>query len=193
MKLQATTMAALVFLSGAASSAAASQSIDLALSNDTALLRYTMPVSYSSAGRTDADFGLLYTEANDMMMMAGIAMSGEAGSQAPGLYGGVGFRAYGVSLDSGNDVGSVTLGGLLRYVPPTLNRVGLVGQLNYGPDITTFGDAQRFWDFNARVEYEVLPAATVYLGYRNVETRLELNDLDVTLDKGAHVGLKMSF
>jgi len=190
MKLQVTTMAALVCLSSAA---AASQSLDLGLSDDTALLRYTMPISYSSAGRTDADFGLLYTEANDVMMMAGIAMSGEAGSQAPGLYGGVGFRVYGVSMDNGADVGSITLGGMLRYVPPTLNRVGLVAQLNYGPDVTTSGDADRFWDFNARIEFEVLPAAAVYIGYRDVEARLESSGLEVELDKGAHVGLRMSF
>ena len=191
MKLQAITMAALLSVSGVAVSA--QRQIDLSLSNDTALLRYTMPISYSSAGRTDADFGLLYTEANDLLAMAGIAMIGEAGSQAPGLDGGVGFRLYGASLDNGADIGSVTIGGTLKYVPPTMNRVGFVGTLDYGPDITTFGDAKRFMAFNARVEYQVLPAATIYLGYRNVETRLERNNVDVTLDEGGHIGLKMSF
>lgn len=189
MKLQATIAALLCVSSGVA---AAAQSIDLSLSNDTALLRYSMPVSYNPSGRTDADFGLLYTEANDMMAMAGITMSGEAGSQAPGLDGGVGFRAYGVSMN-GADIGSVTIGGMLRYVPPALNRVGLVAALNYSPDITTFGDAKRFMDFNARVEFELLPAATIYLGYRDVEARIKSGNFDVTLDQGAHVGLKMSF
>lgn len=189
MKLQATTMAALLCVSGAAVSA---QQIDLSLSNDTAMLRYIKPISYSAAGRTDADFGLLHTKSKDQLMMAGIAMIGEAGSQAPGLDGGVGFRAYGVSMDNAN-VGAVTVGGMLRYVPPTLNRVGLVAALNYAPHVTTFGDATRFWDFNVRAEYEVLPAASVYVGYRDVGTRLEPNNVDVDLDQGAHIGLKMSF
>jgi len=190
MKLQATIAAILCVSSGVA---VAAQSIDLSLSSDTAQLRYTMPLSYNSSGSTDADLGLLYTEADDVMVMAGIAMNGEAGSQVPGLYGGVGFRAYGVSLDNGADIGAVTIGGLLRYVPPSFNRIGLVAALNYAPDITTFGDANRFWDFTARVEYEVLPAATVYLGYREVGTRLDVTNKDVDLDQGAHLGLKMSF
>lgn len=191
MKLQATIAAILCVSSGVAVSA---QSIDLSLSNDTALLRYSMPISYSGSGRTDADFGLLYTEANDLMGMAGITMSGEAGSQVPGLDGGVGFRAYGVSIDRNNaDIGAVTIGGMLKYVPPGLNRVGLVGALNYSPNITTFGDAKSFWDFTARVEYEVLPAASVYLGYREVGVRMEISDRDIKLDQGAHIGLKMSF
>lgn len=191
MKLQATIAAILCVSSGVAVSA---QSIDLSLSNDTALLRYSMPISYSGSGRTDADFGLLYTEANDLMGMAGITMSGEAGSQVPGLDGGVGFRAYGVSIDRNNaDIGAVTIGGMLKYVPPGLNRVGLVGALNYAPNITTFGDAKSFWDFTARVEYEVLPAASVYLGYREVGARMEISDRDIKLDQGAHIGLKMSF
>lgn len=190
MKLQAMTLAALMSVSGVA---AAQQQIDLSLSSDTALLRYSMPLSYNPSGRTDADFGLLYTEANDVMVMAGIMMSGEAGSQVPGLYGGVGFRAYGVSLDNGADIGAVTLGGQLRYVLPAMNRVGLVGAINYAPDITTGGDANRFWDYTVRVEYEVLPAAVVYLGYREVGTRLNITHRDVDLDQGGHVGLKMSF
>ena len=68
----------------------------------------------------------------------------------------------------------------------------LKAQINFGPDITTFGDAERFWDFNTRAEYEVLPEAAVYLGYRKVETRLE-RKVDVDLDKGWHIGLRMTF
>ncbi len=189
-KFQTTTMAAFLCVSSMAVSA---QEIDLSLSKDTALLSYTMPINYSAAGRTDADFGLLYTEDNDMLVMAGIAMSGEAGSQVPGLDGGVGFKFYGVSMDNGADIGAVALGGMLKYELPGLNRVSLVGALNYAPNITTFGDADRLWDFNARVEFEVLPAAIVYLGYRDVGARMDINKLDIDLDKGAHIGLKMAF
>lgn len=190
VKLQMTAVAAVMCVSSMAASA---QQIDLSMSNDTALLSYTMPISYSPAGRTDADFGVLYTEDNDLMIMAGIAMSGEAGSQVPGLDGGVGFKFYGLSMDNGADIGAVTIGGMLRYVLPGLNRVGLVGSLNYAPNITTVGDADRLWDFNARVEFEVLPAAIVYLGYRDVGARMEINKFDIDMDKGAHIGLKMSF
>ncbi len=189
MKLQASAAALMLCVS---SSIALAEEVDLSLSNDTVLAKYIMPISYSGYGRTDAEFGVMYTESDDFMMSAGLSMMGEVGSHAPGLQGGVSIKGYGVSLDSGDDVGAVALGGSVWFVPPAMSRIGLVANLNFAPDITTFGDAKRFWDFNARGEYEVLPEAAVYLGYRKVRTRLERN-VDVDLDKGWHIGLRMSF
>lgn len=188
MRLRA-SIAVLVML---VSAEAGARELDLSLSNDTALLRYAQPISYNAYGHTDVDLGFMYTESDDVMVQGGIEMMGEAGSHAPGLHFGVGVKAYGVSLDSGDDVGSITLGAKAWYVPPQLNRLGLVTQLYFGPDVTTFGDADRFYDFSARAEYEVLPAAAVYVGYRNVRARLE-NNVDVDLDKGWHLGVRMSF
>lgn len=188
MKLRA-SVAALLMLAGAEAGA---RELDLSLSNDTALVRYATPISYSGYGQTDAEVGFMYTESDDVMIVGGIEMMGEAGSHAPGLHFGVGVKGYGVSLDSGADVGSITLGAKGWYVPPQFNRMGLVAQLYFGPDVTTFGDAERFWDFSSRAEYEVLPEAAVYVGYRKVRTRLE-NNVDVDLDKGWHIGLRMSF
>ena len=192
MKLRATVAALLCVFAFEANA----REIDLSLSNDTALIRYATPISYSGAGKTDVDFGLMYTESDDVMILGGIEMMGEAGSHAPGLHFGVGIKGYGVSLDSGDDIGSITLGAKGWYVPPQINRLGLVAQLYFGPDITTFGDAEKFWDFSGRVEYEVLPEAAVYVGYRNVRARLEKNvsgNKDVDLDKGWHIGVRMSF
>lgn len=188
MKLRA-SVAALICLYGTEVGA---RELDLSLSNDTAMIRFATPISYSGYGHTDVDLGLMYTESDDVMIFGGIEMMGEAGSHAPGLHFGVGVKGYGVALDSGADVGSIALGGKAWYVPPKFNRMGVVGQLYFGPDITTFGDAERFWDASARVEYEVLPEAAIYVGYREIETRLK-NGLDVALDKGWHIGLRMSF
>ncbi len=188
MKLRA-SVAALLCVCAAETGA---RELDLSLSNDTALLRYSTPISYSGTGHTDADFGFMYTESNNMMILGGIEMMGEAGSSAPGMHFGVGIKGYGVSLDSGDDVGSVALGAKAWFVPPKQNRLGLVGQFYFGPDVTTFGDAEKFWDFSARAEYEVLPEAAIYAGYRNVRAKLS-RDRDVDLDKGWHLGLRMSF
>ncbi len=189
MKLQASIAALIVCLS---STVVQAQEVDVSLSNDTVLARYVMPISYSGYGRTDADFGVMYTESDNFMLSAGLSMIGEVGSHAPGLQGGVSIKMYGVSLDGGADVGALTLGGRVWFVPPSMSRAGLIAQLNFGPDITTFGDAKRFWDFNTRAEYEVLPEAAVYVGYRMVRATLE-SGVDVDLDKGWHVGLRMSF
>lgn len=167
--------------------------IDLGISDDTVLAQYGSTMSYSGYGHTDWNMGLMYTESDDLMGSIGIEMMGEAGSHAPGLTGGVGIKAYGVSIDNtGDDVGSVTLGGKLRYVPPQVGRLGLSAGLNYGPDVTTFGDANRFMEFNARAGFEVLPEASLYVGYRKVRVRMDRGG-DVDLDKGWHLGITMSF
>ena len=191
MKLRA-SVAAVICLIGADVSA---RELDVSLSNDTALLQFATPISYSGYGHTDVDVGFMYTESNDVMILGGVELMGEAGSQAPGLHLGVGVKGYGVSLDSGDDIGAVALGGKAWYVPPQFNRMGVVGQLYYAPDITTFGDADRFWDVSGRVEYEVLPEAAIYVGYREVQARVDSNNTrqDVDLDKGWHIGLRMSF
>lgn len=188
MKLRA-SVAALTLLVAAEAGA---RELDLSLSNDTAMLRYATPISYSGYGQTSADVGFMYTESDDFMIVGGIGMMGEAGSHAPGLHFGVGARGYGVSLDNGADLGAVALGGTGWFVPPEFNRMGLVAQFYFAPDVTTFGDADRLWDFSSRAEYEVLPEAALYVGYRNVRARLK-NRPDVDLDKGWHIGLRMSF
>jgi hypothetical protein len=188
MRLRA-SVAALLMLVGAQAGA---RELDLSLSNDTALLRYATPISYSGYGHTDADFGFMYTESNDVMVLGGIEMMGEAGSYAPGMHMGVGIKGYGVTLDGGDNVGSITLGVKGWYIPPEMSRMGVVAKFNFGPNVTTFGDAEKFWDFSTHVEYEVLPEAAVYVGYRNVRARLT-KGRNAYLDKGWHLGLRMSF
>ncbi len=167
--------------------------IDLGVSDDTVLAQYASTISYSSYGHTDWNLGLMYTEEDDVMGALGIEMIGEAGSHAPGLTGGVGIKTYAVSIDNTNDdVGSVTLGGMLRFVPPKVNRLSMGAGLNYGPDVTTFGDANRFLAFNSRIGFEVLPEASLYVGYRKIRARME-RGYDVDLDKGWHLGITMSF
>lgn len=193
MKLQVSVAALLLCLFGAEAGA---REVDLSLSNDTALLRYATPISYSGYGQTKADIGLMYTEPNDVMFVGGVEMMGEAGSHAPGLHLGVGIKGYAVALDSGADVGSIALGGKIWYVPPAFNRLGLVGQLYFGPDVTTFGDAEKLLDVHMRVEYEVLPEAAIYVGFRNVRVDVDNTaggTVNVDLDKGWHLGLRMSF
>lgn len=188
MKLQ--TSVALILM--AVGSTVMAQELDLSMSDDTALLKYASPISYSAHGQTDASFGFMYTEQDDMMVQGGIEMKGEAGSQSPGLKFGMGIRAYGITFDAGDDISSITIGVSATMVPPSLKRLALVAEIYYGPDVTTSGDADRFSDFSVRAEYEILPEAAFYFGYRNVQAEM-VGGAEVALDKGGHVGLKMSF
>jgi predicted porin len=64
--------------------------------------------------------------------------------------------------------------------------------LFYAPSIVAFGDADQMYEFEMRVEYELLPTANVYLGYRSIKADIK-NRKDITVDESAVVGLRFKF
>ena len=175
------------------SASASADQVDVNLSNDTAFMQYASTLNYNGYGRTDMEIGALYTEADDVMGTFGVSMTGEAGSDVPGLNFGLTVRLYAVNLDAPDaSLAAVALGGGATYKPAPESRFGVIAYLNYAPDITTFGDAENLMETGLRAEYEVLPGAAAYVGYRLIRTELVgLGDID--LDDGGHVGLRLSF
>ncbi|HGX93025.1 MAG TPA: hypothetical protein ENK35_06895 [Candidatus Tenderia sp.] len=181
-------------LLGCASLAASADEVEVNLSNDTAYLQYASPMEYNGYGRTDLEVGALYTETDDLLGSIGIAMLGEVGSDVPGLSFGLAIKAYAVKLDVADaTLGAITLGGKARYSPPSADRFAVLGYVNYAPTITTFGDSENLMEVGARAEYEVLPGAAIYIGYREITTDLENGGPEVKLDDQGHVGLRISF
>ncbi len=181
-------------LFGCASLTAVADEVEVNLSNDTAYLQYASPLEYNGYGRTDLEIGALYTEADDLLGSIGIAMLGEAGSEAPGLSFGLTIKAYAMNLDAADaTLGAITLGGKVRYSPPSVSRLAVLGYLNYAPAITTFGDSENLREVGVRAEYEVLPGAAIYIGYREIATELEESGAEIKLDDQGHVGLRISF
>ncbi len=190
MSLRSIALASAALLAG---TPALADQIEVNLSNDTAMVQYATPLNYSGYGRTDAEFGALYTETDDLLGSVGIAMVGEAGSQAPGLAFGLSIKAYAVVLDATDStLGAVTLGGRVQLIPPGANRLIFSAYLNYAPDITSFGDADKFMDMGLRAEYEILPDASAYIGYRKITAELD-GGVDADLDDAGHVGVRISF
>jgi hypothetical protein len=67
------------------------------------------------------------------------------------------------------------------------------GYAYYAPDIVAGIDVKRLWEAGARVEFELVRnTANLYVGYRRMEMRLE-NNVDVTVDKGGHAGVRIVF
>jgi len=166
------------------------QEIDLTLSDNSALFRY-LHHSNSGYGHSEVDAGFLYTNDNDFLLMLGIQVEGEAGSGSPGLSAGVGVKGFTANTDA-FDLFAVGIGGELRYSPPSISRLGFRIQLYHAPGIVTFMDADRFTYGTLSVEYEVLQQATVYLGYRNVETDIR-GQGNAELDDDSHIGLRIMF
>jgi len=166
--------------------------LDLNLNNDSVQLLYTSPfTSDAGIGGANLEVGAIYTEADDYLGIVGLDVKGEAGSGSPGLVAGVGVRGYGIGLDT-VDIGALAIGGLVQYSPPALNRLSVVGQIFYAPEILTFMDGKHLQSAEFRIEYKVLTQATVYVGYRDIEADLDAGG-SVDVDNGGHLGLRFTF
>ncbi len=173
---------------------AMADTIDLNLRNSSAQFQYSAAMGRNNLGKTEFHIGALYADENNSSNTLGdlgVMVKDEVGSQAPGFSVGVGIKGL-VAHTQGSNESAVALGGMIRYSPPGLSRLGIVGQLYFAPNITTFGDANRYVETDVSLEYEVIPNAAAYLGYRNIQ--FNLNDgPNATLDEGAFVGVRMSF
>ena len=176
--------------------AAMAGTLDFNLRNSSAQVQYSAPMGREELGKTQFQLGGLYSEYgndNNTMFDAGLAVKDEIGSKAPGFSAGAGIKAL-AAHTVGTNESAIAIGGMLRYSPPSLSRLGIIGQLYFSPNITTFGDADRYEQSEAQVEYAIIPNAAVYIGYRNIQFDLNTGGKSkTTLDEGAFVGVRMSF
>ena len=179
-----------VMLVGTGISAQAS-SLDVALSGDSARVGYIAPFRAGDFGLNQYEVGVLFTDRDDVVASFGLRVSDEAGADSPGLEVGLGLKAYAASADNNGSL-ALGLGGEMHYLPPNLKRVGF-GLFGYfAPDIVAFIDSDKFFEWGARLEYQVLPEATLYLGYRKVEMGLNTGG-NLNIDSGGHLGIKYGF
>ena len=174
--------------------AAMADGIDLNLRNSSAQFQYNTSMGRDTLGKTEFHIGALYSDANNShntLGDLGVEVKDEVGSKAPGFSVGVGIKGV-LGHTQGTNESAVALGAMLRYSPPGLTRLGLIGQVYFAPNITTFSDANRYVESSARVEFTVIPNAAAYIGYRNIYFNLN-NGPTVTVDDGAFIGVRMSF
>ena|SRR5687768_9597990 len=166
-------------------------SLDLNLRSDA--VQFTYGRSYRAA---ELAAGALWKESENDSSAGwaahlGFLASGEQESRGSRWQAGLGGRLYFARVGS-TDALALALGGRFRWSPGDAP-IGLGAYGFFAPDIVTGLDARRFWEAGAQVELEVVRnTANVYVGYRRMEMRLE-NDVDTTVDKGGHVGVRIVF
>jgi len=180
--------------------------LDLALSNDTANLSLLLnPYQFYEGGGSELALGGFISESGDSLLHATLMARGYRQSAKSQYNLGAGIKAIvgDVEISEGElgnteaddeSVGAVALGfqaGLLiassRYNPIELSFEGF-----YAPSITSFSDAERYSEFSARLQIEVIPQARAYVGYRRM--RFNTNDYNnIRLDRSIHIGLKITY
>ncbi len=195
-------LAALALLT--ASSAVWADALDINLNNNTAQFQYGTASANGTQGRTDLHLGILYNNANSILLNAGLMVISSQ-DNVPGLNIGVGLEGIMATIKDDPRVRSnataLALNGLVRYALPTAPQLAFAGEVHYAPRILSFGDTERYMQAGARVEYELSQQATVYIGYRRIAFGIKPKLLTpgqwtlptAELDNGAHIGLKLSF
>lgn len=174
-----------------ASSAILADTFDINLRDNSVQLQYGASMGRDSLGSSQLHMGFLYTSDNDRFGDLGLLVKGTVGNGESGMTAGVGVKGL-LATVQGHNAGAIALGGQMRFSPASDGRLGFVGQLYFSPNITTYRDAERYAEGVARVEYDLIPQATAYVGYRRISFSL-LNRPDVVLDPGFHVGVRLTF
>lgn len=167
-------------------------SLDLNLRDRSAQLQYATALGTDSLKDTEMHVGYLQTEKENWLLDLGVRVGGAVLDQDKRLKMSVGLKGVAASVDH-MDVGALAVGAEAQYRPFADGRLGFAARIYVSPNIVTYRDAERYLETGARVEYTLVPQATVYLGYRRMKFDMKDVPSDVVLDSGFHAGLRLDF
>lgn len=170
----------------------AANTLDLNFSNESVRAQYSQEINSSAQGHKEMGVGLLYNTNDNVMFDTWFQITDEAGSKAPGLDAGVGFKGY-VGQTETQEYMAVAIGGELLYRPVQNNRMLFQAGLFFAPGIVTFLDADNLWDANLRIGFEILPTALAYIAYRSIRVNFEVAEDEEEIDRGVQLGLELRF
>ena len=126
----------------------------------------------------------------------GMLVTGDAGAQQANVTAGLGGRIALLGADAGAGGnftgGALALGGMIEARLPAFNRIGALAYFYGAPNVSSFGDFTRYFEYSGDVDYEVLQSASVYAGFRQLKVGVD-NVGTVTVDSGWHLGLRLKF
>ena len=164
--------------------------LDLNVNDDAARLSYAWRLPDVKA---QLDAGWLHHQDRGDIGHFGLHLVDLAsGGQNP-VRGGLGGKVFYMNSDGLDETGfAVGLGGFLSYTLPRYNRFAVSGHLYFAPDVLAFSGASGYQEVEARISYNVLRQADVYLGLRYSEADFDDRGEDL-IDNGLHVGIQLRF
>ncbi|MFC4251465.1 YfaZ family outer membrane protein [Sinimarinibacterium flocculans] len=179
----------------AVAGSAHAERFDLSIGDDSYRIALNGPLSRVFSQTTGQyDIGaVVRPERDDDLLVAhvGALVTGDAGARSFDSAAGLGLRAVYIGRDD-NPGGSIAPGGQFEARFPGYERIGFSVYGYYGPEVLTFGDFEEYYEVGTGVDYQVLRDASLYVGYRNINVKVE-DGPRITADNGLHVGMRLSF
>ena len=162
----------------------------LSLNDDAARLTYAWDTSIEGL---QLDAGWLHHQDRGDVANFGLHLKGDASSGASPLVGGLGGKVFFIDPDRGSaDAIVLGIGGFVRYTVPQYNRFNVYAHAYFAPDVLAFGDGEQYREFEARIGYNVLRDADVFLGVRYANIEFDPAG-ELTMDNGLHAGIELRF
>ena len=164
--------------------------IDLNLSDDAVRASFATRLG---DGGLQAGAGWLHQQDKGDIVHLGLHLVDAAANSGTDLTAGIGTRLFFVDADNAQlDGSAVAIGGFVRYVFPEYNRFSVGAHLYFAPDVVAFGDLNRYNEIEARISYNVLRDADVYIGARSARARFEQGG-SISFNSGLLLGIQMRF
>lgn len=174
-------------------SVVSADTLEIGLSDSSAMFRYGVPASLAGKSEVYAEF--MYNDKNSIIGGVGLLVANDE-MNSPGLTIGVGAKAvFAVVKETPNrkSASALALGAQIRYELPVERRVAFSGEFYLAPRIISFGDVDRYQQYGARAEFSVSPQVQVYAGYRRIAYNIRNGGGEAVLINGPHLGVQMSF
>ncbi|MEM9604468.1 MAG: YfaZ family outer membrane protein [Pseudomonadota bacterium] len=185
--------AILLLISLAMAPGARAAGVALSLSEETGEFTYLLGSRGFLEGGVDIGLSGLYNHREDVLLSAELISLGQQAELGQPWQLGVGMKLYGLRLDDGREMSAVALGARLAYIiPSNIAPTAFVTEGFFAPSVTTFGDAERLFELDARFEVEITPTALGFIGYRLITTRMTEDSDDVEVDDTVHVGIRFN-
>ncbi|MBX5459921.1 MAG: hypothetical protein IRZ28_02415 [Steroidobacteraceae bacterium] len=147
------------------------RSLELALSEETAQIRYLDSTTIAGQANSEVAYALFLSEDRDVVGSAGVMMDTDLDFGPLEVK--LGPQAYaGLLQDENNDVFALAIGAQLRFNLIPERDLALTGYAFYSPDVLTFGSADNLTDFMVRAEIRLGKRVEGFAGYRWFELDL---------------------
>lgn len=121
----------------------------------------------------------------------GALVTGDAGMKEANVAAGLGLRGVYVGRDHDSG-GALALGGQAEVRFPGYDRIGF-SVYGYGaPEVTSFGEVDKYYEIGVGLDYQLVKGASIYVGWRQI--KFDIGDFkDVAADDSVHAGLRLHF
>lgn len=172
-------------------SLAQAATLDTSINNDNVRIGLNWDDPKAGPRNLEREVAFYYNTSSTFAATVGLMVIGETGRRSNPLEFAMGARAILIN-GGGTTITGLALGFDMRYYPANINRMAVVGNLYYSPDVIAFGPTTAIVDSQLRLEYQVMAYAFAHIGIRSFYANRPAGDVIVNNNQ-VMIGFRLLF